>query len=118
METRLRQLAVLNNEIREGNLLGLAEGPLLVDPPRTGDPDPVRECRARILGGGVCLVSRPVALLLKPDFQAARYSAQVATAINRRFHTFNGGFNDLASITSDFLPAQCNEIAWREAIAR
>lgn len=91
METRLKQLAVLGQEIREGNLLALAEGPLLVDPPRGGEVDQIRECRARVLGGGVCLVARPVALVLKPDYQSASFSARVASAINLRFHTFSEG---------------------------
>jgi flagellar basal body P-ring protein FlgI len=91
METQLKQLAVLGNEIREGKVEGLAQGPLLVDPATGTEADRIRDNRARILGGGVSLISRPLALVVKPQYKSVRYSSQVAAAINRRFHTFADG---------------------------
>src|SRR5690606_13106772 len=90
----LKELAVLGNQIREGSLLALGEGPVMVDPSADAEKDRVITGRGRILGGGVALKSRPLGLVLKPDFQNVMYAAQVETAINRRFHTFNRGIKN------------------------
>ena len=52
LSTRLTELAVLGEQIREGHLLGLAEGPVLVDPSADPETDPALAVRGRILGGG------------------------------------------------------------------
>ncbi len=90
MQTRMTEMAVLGGSVREGSLLALAQGPLLVDPSATKDSR-VSANRARVLGGGVALKSRPMALVLKPDHRSVAISAHVGTAINRRFHTFKSG---------------------------
>ena len=53
METRLSEMAVLGSRIRDGHVLGIAEGPLLVDPVSTGTLDPVSRLRGKVPGGGV-----------------------------------------------------------------
>ena len=53
--------------------------------------DRVAPCHGRVLGGGTVLKSRPLGLVLTPKYQTVRYSADVATAINRRFHTVEKG---------------------------
>ena len=69
LETRLAEMAVLDNQYHHGKLLALAKGPVLVDP--TADPkkDRIAVCRGRIPGGGVLLESRPMGLVLLPDYQ-------------------------------------------------
>jgi flagellar basal body P-ring protein FlgI len=94
LETRLKEMAVLgDNQIRSGNVLGLAQGPILVDP--SADPknksDQVLLCRGRILGGGVCLKSRPLSLVLKPDHKSVFNSSRIETAVNKRFSLVNNG---------------------------
>ena len=96
METRLRELTPIDNQIREGYLLGLAEGPILVDPEQDGADNSVSLGRGRVLGGGVAVKSRPMRLLLKPDVrttkeQGVRNSASIEQALNRRFATYVGG---------------------------
>lgn len=91
LEARLRELAVLNNQIHEGHLLALAEGPVLVDPTADPENDAVLLGRGRVLGGGVALKSRPLGLVLKPGFQNVFNSSRVANAVNKRFHTFDRG---------------------------
>lgn len=90
METRLTETAVLGGVVRSGDLLALAQGPVLVNP-MADEMDKVEQSRGRILGGGVSLTSRQLGLVLKPDFQNVMYSAQVGASINRRFHTFRNG---------------------------
>lgn len=91
LETRLKEMAVLGNQVHSGGLLALAKGPVMVDP--TADPkkDRVAACRGRILGGGVALKSRPLGLVLTPGHQNVMNSSRVANAVNKRFHTFQGG---------------------------
>ncbi|MBI2824198.1 MAG: flagellar basal body P-ring protein FlgI [Planctomycetia bacterium] len=90
MQTRLQELAVLQGSVREGSLVALAQGALLVDP-SAGKDNSVAAGRARVLGGGVALKSRPLALVLKPDHRSVAASAHVGSAVNRRFHTFQVG---------------------------
>jgi flagellar basal body P-ring protein FlgI len=93
LETRLKELAVLGNQVREGRLLGLGQGAVMVDPSADSD-DRILLGRGRVLGGGVAMESRPLGIVLKPDYQNVRYSAQVENAVNKRFHTFSKGIKD------------------------
>jgi flagellar basal body P-ring protein FlgI len=90
METRLREMAVLGNQVYDGTLLALAEGPVLVDPSAKPD-DRVANGRGRVLGGGISVTSREVGLVLKPEDRSVLSSSQIGVAVNKRFHTFVGG---------------------------
>ena len=90
METRLREMAVLEGQVREGNAMALASGAVLVEPGARSE-DKVAQCRGRVLGGGVSLVSRELGLVLKTDERSVLVSAQVGNAINRRMHTYDAG---------------------------
>ena len=87
METRMAEMAVLGSRIRDGHVLGIAEGPLLVDPVSTGTLDPVSKLRAKVPGGGVALQSRPIGLILAPEHRSIGLSKRIGDCINRRFHT-------------------------------
>ncbi|HEY3395853.1 MAG TPA: flagellar basal body P-ring protein FlgI [Lacipirellulaceae bacterium] len=91
LSTRLTELAVLGEQIREGHLLGLAEGPVLVDPSADPETDEALATRGRILGGGIALKSRPLGLVINHQNKSVRVSQDIATSINRRFHTFVDG---------------------------
>ncbi len=91
LECRMREMAVLGGRVHEGHVLGLAQGPLLVDPSAEAGEDRVMAARGRVLGGGVAMKSRPLGLALKPNHQSVFNSSRIATAINRRFHTFDRG---------------------------
>lgn len=96
METRLRELTPVGNQIREGYLLALAEGAILVDPEQDGEGSSVSQGRGRVLGGGVALKSRPLRLLLKKDArstreQGVRNSSAIGAALNRRFAMYVAG---------------------------
>jgi hypothetical protein len=87
METRLTDVAVLGNKVREGRVQGVVEGPLLVDPVAHGTLDAVARIRARVPAGGVSLVSRPIGLLLAPEHRSVAMSQRLGEVVNRRFHT-------------------------------
>jgi flagellar basal body P-ring protein FlgI len=86
METRLAEMAVLGSRVRDGHVLGVAEGPLLVDPVSVGTLDSVSKLRAKIPGGGVALSSRSIGLILLPEHRSVALSKRIGDCINRRFH--------------------------------
>jgi HEAT repeat protein len=86
METRLSELAVLGNAVREGRVLGMVEGPLLVDPVTNGTLDSVSRLRARVPGGGVSLTTRNIGLIIAPEHRSVAMSKRLGDCINKRFH--------------------------------
>jgi flagellar basal body P-ring protein FlgI len=91
LQTWLTETAVLGNQVRKGDELASAKGPVMVNP--TADPktDRVAMCRGRILGGGIALKSRPLGLVLSPEHKDVRNSSRVANAVNKRFPIFQDG---------------------------
>ncbi|MGA2616629.1 MAG: flagellar basal body P-ring protein FlgI [Thermoguttaceae bacterium] len=105
LQTRLTDMGVVHGQLLDGKMRGTAEGPVLVDPSASAaeKSDRVLLGRGRVLGGGIAHESRSLGLQitkseagsasLTPEQlrEAAVKSAQVANAINRRFHTFKAG---------------------------
>jgi hypothetical protein len=102
METRLRQMAMLGGQTREGHVMAIAQGPVLVDPVAHNSKDPMALKRGLVLGGGVSLKSRPLALMLAPTEKSVYRSKQIGDALNRRFHTYARGIKQgIANPQSD-----------------
>ena len=91
MESRLVEMAVLGNRIRDGHTLGVAEGPLLVDPVSTGAVDSVATLRGRVPGGGIALTSRSIGLSIHPEHRSVGLSKRIGDCINQRFHAIIRG---------------------------
>jgi flagellar basal body P-ring protein FlgI len=91
LATRLSEMAVLDQQIREGHVYALAEGPVLVDPSADPKSNPALATRGRVLSGAVCTKSRSLGLVISHQHQSIRVSQEIAHAINRRFFTFIGG---------------------------
>ena len=91
LPARLTEMAVLGEQIRQGNVLGNAEGPVLVDPSADPKNDPALVTRGRVLGGGVSAKSRSLGLVVGHQHQSIRMSQQIAAAINHRFYTHVDG---------------------------
>ncbi|HEY4234956.1 MAG TPA: flagellar basal body P-ring protein FlgI [Lacipirellulaceae bacterium] len=91
LSTRLTELAVLGEQIRQGNLLASAEGPVLVDPSADSKSNPAVVTQGRILGGGVAVKSRSLGLVIGHEYQSVRLSQQIASSVNHRFFTFVSG---------------------------
>ncbi len=90
--TELSQSALMaDGRLHRGHDLAGGKGAIMVDPVPDGETSELLQCRGRILGGGVARQSRPLMLVLKPEHQSVRNSAQIETVINRRFHRFDGG---------------------------
>jgi flagellar basal body P-ring protein FlgI len=91
LSTRMAEMAVLGAEIREGHVLGLAEGPVMVDPSADPDKDQALATRGRVLGGGVALKSRSLGLVINEQHKSYRVSQEIGKAVNSRFYAFVEG---------------------------
>lgn len=91
LPARMTELAVLGQQIRKGQLLASAEGPILVDPSSDGEDDIAMATRGRILGGGTAKKSRPLGLVIVQQQQSVRMAQLLAKAINDRFQTYDEG---------------------------
>lgn len=90
METRLKEMAILAGRVRDGHVLALAQGPVLVNP-NSASGDTVSATRGVVLGGGVALKSRPLGLVIRSSDKSVFLSKQIGDAVNRRFHTYSRG---------------------------
>src|SRR5262245_39097761 len=91
METHLKEMGVIGGQIHSGSELAIAEGPVLVDPVAHETADPTANLRGVVLGGGVELKPRQMALMLKEEDKSVFLSKQLGDAVNRRFHTYIRG---------------------------
>ncbi len=87
MSARLTEVAVLGQQIRQGHVLGVAEGAILVDPSATGDERQPYATRGRVLGGGLATKSRQLGLVIDDRYKSVHLSSRIAKSISDRFHT-------------------------------
>jgi flagellar basal body P-ring protein FlgI len=91
LSTRLSEMAVLDQQIHEGHVYGLAEGPVLVDPTADTKANEALATRARILSGGIATKARGLGLVISHQYQSVRLSQEIAHAINHRFFRYVDG---------------------------
>lgn len=91
MRSRLRPVEVLGNRLRQGKVLGFAEGPVLYDAAFHGDDDKMNLIRGQVLGGGTCKIERPVGLVVTAQNHSLMTTSHVAAAVNRRFFAYDHG---------------------------
>jgi hypothetical protein len=91
METRLAEMAVINNEVHDGHVLGRGEGPVLVDPAPAKGTEKGQVIKGQVLGGGAVLKPRTLGLTISPDSKSVLISSQIGNAINSRFSDFVHG---------------------------
>ena len=85
--TRLRTLQVLGRRVREGHVLGLGQGSILIDSMFESRQDQSNHVRGWVLGGGIATEDRPLGLTIRTDNHTFRTSSDIAAAINERFTT-------------------------------
>jgi flagellar basal body P-ring protein FlgI len=85
LPARLTEMAVLGEQIRQGSVLGNAEGAVLVDPSADPKKDQALVTQGRVLGGGIARKSRQLGLVIGHQHASVRLSQQIAAAINKRF---------------------------------
>ncbi len=91
METRLREKAMLGGTVKDGHVMAVGEGPVLVDPVMQSVDDKSVLLRGRVLGGAKVLKSRNLKLVLKREEKSVFVSKEIGEALNRRFHTYSYG---------------------------
>ena len=102
--TRLRTLQVLGRKVREGHVLGLGQGSILIDSMFESRQDQSNRVRGWVLGGGVATKDRPLGLSIRTEDHTFRTSSDIAAAINERFTTIeNQGRVGCATATTDKL---------------
>lgn len=85
LRSRMREMRVMENAVRSGHVVGLAQGSVLVDSIFEGTSDGVLETRGRVLGGGQSQIARPLGIAIRGE-STVRQAAQIGTVINARFH--------------------------------
>lgn len=91
METRLREVAVLDSMLRTGHTEAKAEGQVIIDAVFQGNDDELSEVRGRVLGGAVSLTSRPLGLAVRGETNSIKTASLIGAAINARFHARRRG---------------------------
>jgi Flagellar basal-body P-ring protein len=91
MPCYLREMALLNGEVREGRQIALASGPVLIDAiGEAGKGSSVSHLRGRIPGGATYLGdSRCLTLFIRNDYATVRMSRQIAERIGKRFYDYD-----------------------------
>ncbi|MEX2169483.1 MAG: flagellar basal body P-ring protein FlgI [Pirellulales bacterium] len=119
LPARMTEMAVLDSQIRQGHVLGMAEGPILVDPSAKGETDTALSTRGRILGGGVATKSRPLGLIISREYKSIRLSQDIAKCVNDRFHTFRNGRKEGVAVpkTDEFVELQIDD-RYKENVGR
>lgn len=102
LQTRLRQTAILDNDLHTGHVAALATGPIVVDAMFDKSEDSVLKTRGRVLMGGIVTLDRTMGLTISSDFTSVKTSSAIGAAINERFHDFDrGSKKGLANPTRD-----------------
>lgn len=91
MQTRLQEMAVLGNRLRQGQLMGYASGSILVESMLETATDARSETRGRVLGGAVSNTTRNLGLVLTSEHHSVRASSMIGAAVNNRLHTYDRG---------------------------
>ncbi|MEQ8785627.1 MAG: flagellar basal body P-ring protein FlgI [Pirellulaceae bacterium] len=91
MPVRMQRMEMLGGALRSGDVSAQGVGPVLVDSMFEGDDDPTHEIRGRVLSGGKVLKPRQLGLVVRGEGHTIKLTAQMASAINYRFNTYDRG---------------------------
>ena len=89
LDTRLRQQQVLQNAVRQSDVMAIAIGPVLTRADYYPGSEALR-IEGNILSGGRVQITRKLGLVLRPKYQHVKMAAAISAAINRRFFFFDG----------------------------
>ena len=90
LDTRLREQRMLQNIVRQSDVLAIGQGSILTRADYQPNEDETLRNEGRILSGGRVQVTRKLGLILRPEYQHAKLSKAIADAINRRLFFFDG----------------------------
>lgn len=87
LESRMTELALLAGAAHKGHTMGLAQGPILVDPSEDSTKEGNKLVQGWVLGGGTAIKERSLGLVVHEEQRTVRVSQQIGASINQRFHT-------------------------------
>ncbi len=90
LDTRLREQRLLQNVVRQSEVMAIGMGWVLTRADYTPSQDEALQLEGLILSGGRIQVSRKLGLILRPQYQHAKLAKGIADAVNRRFFFFDG----------------------------
>lgn len=90
LDTRLRQQQMLQNAVRQSDVMAIAIGSVLTRSDFQPGTDETLRIEGNILAGGRVQITRKLGLVLRPKYQHAKMAAAISAAINRRFFFFDG----------------------------
>ncbi|QDV70444.1 flagellar basal body P-ring protein [Rosistilla carotiformis] len=90
MPARLQEVRLLNNQLRTSDMLALGTGPILIRSAYEAGDEKALIREGVIPSGGRSAKARSIGLIIRPAYQHAFISAQIANDINRRFFFFDG----------------------------
>ncbi len=91
MPTRMRQVVMIDQALRTGEVSAIGQGEILVDALFNRSEDAKELKQGRVLGGGVVMSSRRFGLAIFDSHSSVRTSAMIGASINDRFHHFDRG---------------------------
>jgi hypothetical protein len=91
MQSRMKQLMVVDRSVHAGGVSAVSQGEVLVDAVFDDSKDAVNEKRGRVIGGAVLAKTRLFGLGIHDEHSSVRTSSMIARAINDRFHHFSRG---------------------------
>ena len=91
METILSETALVPGQgVMKGHVVAKAHGPIMISP-EEGDAEDLNGVlkRGRVLGGGVSLIERDMALYVRSNFRTYRNITRLADKIGQRFYAYD-----------------------------
>lgn len=91
METILSETALVPGQgVMKGHVVAKARGPIMISP-EEGDAENLAGVlkRGRVLGGGVSLIERDMALYVRSNFRTYRNITRLADRIGQRFYAYD-----------------------------
>ncbi len=90
MDTRLRHQQMIQNSIRQSDVMAIGTGPVLTRADYEGGNDEAHKIEGIVIGGGRVQIDRKLGFVLRPEYQHVKMSTTLAAAINRRFFFYDG----------------------------
>ena len=90
LDTRLREQRLLQNVVRQSEVMAIGMGSILTRADFTPSQDEAMQLEGLILSGGRVQISRKLGLILRPQYQHAKLAKSIADAVNRRLFFFDG----------------------------
>ncbi|MGB0599557.1 MAG: flagellar basal body P-ring protein FlgI [Rubripirellula sp.] len=90
LDTRLRQQQLIQNVVKQSEVLAIGVGPVLTRASHSPGEDESLKLEGNVLSGGRVQVSRKLGLVLRPEFQHAKMAKLLSESINKRYFFFDG----------------------------